>query len=484
MDRDESEKGIDLIQLWGVLYLRWRIIGVTFVSALAIAFISLVMRADPPVEIPIEVPVVIADPIPAQETYIASSVYAVIPVIGDDGAIPTSEAVRLSQLLIDTYRYALTTLSVREALVTGLGLSITATEIPGHVGIVVEPGTQFISITGEMDTAADAIAVVNGYADALAASASIVLGNLPVTLEIVEPAETPRRVFVPAVPVVPAAPVVPVVAADTPRTVPTLLMFGAVGLFIGILAALFVEWVDGRANWPGQVSARTGLTSIGSVRDRRSGAPDIEPFRAAKARINGILPRGSSGRSLLITSAHVGEGKTTVVSNLARVLAEDGSSVVIVSADVRRATAIEAAWPGLDDRSGLSEYLNDPSVGIDDIVAETPESGISVVTRGRTPDSVVARVDSERMNELVVGLRERADWILFDGSAALESADAARMAPLIDGTVLVVDGRHSTLSSARSATDVLAGAGATIIGFFHNRTRGNPVARMFHQEMA
>ena len=256
------------------------------------------------------------------------------------------------------------------------------------------------------------------------------------------------------------------------------------GLFIGILAALFVEWADGRANWPAQVSSRTGLPFIGVMRDQSRGKTDVESFRAAKARIKGILPRGPGGHSILVTSARARDGKTTVVSNLARSFAEDGSSVVILSADVRSATAIDDIWPGIEDRIGLSEYLNDSSRQIDDIITSTPENGISIVTRGHTPDSVVPRFDSQRMIHLLDGLKERADWVLIDSSAALESADAARLSPLVDGTLLVVDGRHTTLSAAKSATEFLDGAGATMIGFFHNRTRGNPVARMLHQELA
>jgi Mrp family chromosome partitioning ATPase len=125
----------------------------------------------------------------------------------------------------------------------------------------------------------------------------------------------------------------------------------------------------------------------------------------------------------------------------------------------------------------------DMLIGIDDIVALTPESRISLITRGSTPDSVIPRIDSRCMNELLDGLRERVDWILIDGSAVLESADAARMSPLVDGTLLVVDGKRTSLSAAQFASEMLVGAGAGLAGLFHNRTRGNPVARMLHQEI-
>jgi succinoglycan biosynthesis transport protein ExoP len=231
-------------------------------------------------------------------------------------------------------------------------------------------------------------------------------------------------------------------------------------------------------NWPGQVSDRLGLSSIGSLSEQRGHVTDLEPFRASKARIKSILAGDSKGRSLLMTSARARDGKTMVVSNLARFLAEDGFTVMVLSADGRSETSIDGIWSDNQGRVGMSDYLNDPSIGIDDIVASTPESGISLITRGRKPDSVIPRIDSLRMNELLDGLRERVDWILLDVSAVLESAAAARISPLVDGTLLVVDGKRTTLSAAQSASDLLDRAGAGVIGFFHNRSWGNPVAKM------
>ncbi len=146
------------------------------------------------------------------------------------------------------------------------------------------------------------------------------------------------------------------------------------GLFTGVLMAILVEWADRRTNWPAQVIAKIGLPSVGSVREQRHGEPDPEAFRAAKARINGILPCGSRGRSLLVISACSKDGKTMVVSNLARSLAEDGSTVMIVSTDVRSETSIDGTWPGNESQIGLSEFLNDSSIGLDDIIVATPEA--------------------------------------------------------------------------------------------------------------
>jgi capsular exopolysaccharide synthesis family protein len=366
---------------------------------------------------------------------------------------------------------------VTNSLVTNVGLETTSEYLPEETSISVVSGTPYLTITATMDSSADAIAITNSYGDALEATetfSSINLGDLRFRLEVVESAQTATAIMA----------TVENVEPTTRSSLPLPVMLVIVGLFIGFSGALIVEWLDGRATWPKQVSARIGLVSVGSVGEQSCDVTDLEPFRAAKARINSLLPRGSRGRSLLVTSARARDGKTMVITNLARAFAENGSTVMIVSADVRSETSIDGIWSDNEGRRGLSDYLNDLSVLLDEIITTTPESGISLIARGSTPDAVVPRVDSRRMNDLLDELAERVDRILFDGSAVLDFADAARLSPLIDGTILVVDGKRTTLSAAESASELLVGAGAEVIGFFHNRTRGNPVARMLHQEIA
>ena len=180
MERNDFERGIDLTQLWGIFYLRWRIIAAAFAAALAIAVITQVTNGSSANEI---TPV-------APTTYTASAVYAVIPV-AEGTPMKADEAALLSQALAGTYRYALTTNSVSEALVAELGLGISAREVSDHVTISLQSATQFILLTSEMSDAASAIAVANGYAQALAASdvySSVDLGSVQIQLKIIEPA--------------------------------------------------------------------------------------------------------------------------------------------------------------------------------------------------------------------------------------------------------------------------------------------------------
>ncbi len=467
MNREDMDPGMGLYHLWGIMYLRWKIIAVAFASAMAIAFLLQTARAGS--STPDVVQSVDEDP-----RYTASAVYAVVPST-EGTAVGALETARLAQVLTETYRYALGTDSVLEPLASDLSLSIPLDELRASLSISAQHGTPFLTVAAEMDTSADAVAVVNGFADALAGSvayAAIDLGSVSANLEIVEPAQVAALLSTTPTP------------APTGRTIPTVAVFAFVGLLLGVIAAWLVERADGLANWPRQVSDDTGLRVLGSSRDGGRGDPDLEPFRVAKARIKAALPGRAGSRSLLVTSPHAGEWKTPVVANLARTLAEDGSSVVVVSADVRSQQSLENHWGHEAGRPGLSDFLSDVSVSVDDVLSETSVDGVSVVTRGTMPAQVILLVDSLRMHELLDRLRERVDWLLIDADGALDTADAARLAPLADGTVLMVDGRRTTVSSARAAADTLSEAGGTLVGFFHNRARSNPVARLLHQEAA
>ena len=70
------------------------------------------------------------------------------------------------------------------------------------------------------------------------------------------------------------------------------------------------------------------------------------------------------------------------------------------------------------------------------------------------------------MVALIDELSEKFDWVLIDSPATIGTTDAARLAPCVDGTLLVVDGARGTIASVQSAARFLDDTGARLIGFF------------------
>ena len=125
MNRNDIDRGIDLTQVFGILFLRWRIIGVTLGAALAIALIFQIAGGYSSSEV--------QTPDPGLNTYAASATYAVVPT-SDAAELSSDEAARLTQALTQTYRHILSTDSVRQALASEHGLDLDAVGRLGDIG--------------------------------------------------------------------------------------------------------------------------------------------------------------------------------------------------------------------------------------------------------------------------------------------------------------------------------------------------------------
>ena len=133
-------------------------------------------------------------------------------------------------------------------------------------------------------------------------------------------------------------------------------------------------------------------------------------------------------RSLLITSARSGEGKSVTAHRLAEVMASMGDHVVLVEADMHRGSdaGLEAELAG----GGLSGFL----IGqrLDEVLVELPigdpDSGrtLSILPSGPLPPNPSELLESERMHELIVQLEERFHLVILDSPPLPVSATRAR----------------------------------------------------------
>jgi len=198
----------------------------------------------------------------------------------------------------------------------------------------------------------------------------------------------------------------------------------------------------------------------------------IEAFRNLRT---GLIwsDGGEQLRTLVVTSAAPGEGKTMTAANLAVTLAYDGLKVLLVDCDIRR-PRIHGLFQ-LPRAPGLMELLrasSDPDAPAPRAIRETPVARLSVLTCGALPVNAANLLSGTRMRVLLAELQEQFDIIVLDTPPVLATADASIVASLTDGVLLVVRAGATDRNAAQRAYQQLANVGARVVGTVLNDPGG------------
>lgn len=196
-------------------------------------------------------------------------------------------------------------------------------------------------------------------------------------------------------------------------------------------------------------------------------SPVTESFRTLRTNIRFCFVNGTP-QTIVITSTLPSEGKTTIVSNLAVVYAQEGKRVLLIDADFRRPALHRIfARPNLE---GLSTLLAGMS-SLSETVFDTSIGNLSVLTSGPTPPNPAELLASSEMESLVKELRNLYDVILFDSPSALQIADTRLLAALCDGVVLVVGSGRAKRDQINETLAGVEQTGTRLLGIVLNNKR-------------
>ena len=188
-------------------------------------------------------------------------------------------------------------------------------------------------------------------------------------------------------------------------------------------------------------------------------SPAAEAYRSLAATIQ-FAYADRQLQTIGITSAAAGEGKSTTTANLAIALAEGGRRVIVVDADLRRPG--QHTLFGLDRQDGLSNVLMGDQTQLPLLDTQTP--GVKVLTSGPTPANPLEALASRRFDHVLALARAQADFVLVDTPPAGVLADAALLAPRLEGMLLVVSAGRTKRDLARRAREQLERVNANLLG--------------------
>jgi len=248
-----------------------------------------------------------------------------------------------------------------------------------------------------------------------------------------------------------------------------------VGLALGIGLALLRERLDDRLRSRADLEDNAGVPVLAVIPKvpgwrKKSDArlvtatePKSAVAEAYRTLRTGILfasvQRGI--KTVMVCSPLAGDGKTTTATNLAVVLADGGKRVILLSADLRKPRVHQ--FFGMENDKGVSNILAGELQPWESLGDQTIDN-LRVLPSGPVPAKPAELLGSERMGELIAGLREVADFVIIDTAPVLLVADAAALSPLVDAVLLVANAENSTRSAVAHARERFEQVDAPLIG--------------------
>lgn len=265
--------------------------------------------------------------------------------------------------------------------------------------------------------------------------------------------------------------------------------FGGLAIGLGIVFLLAVR--DDRFASVVEVTERLGDHVVGQVPEIpqfSQGGPMallgtgddqhmyVESYRNLRSALLYLAVDGVRPKLLLVTSAVPNEGKSTIASNLSRIMALGGARVLLIDGDLRRGHLHEIFK--LQSKPGFAELLLQPDE-LDKFIQTSDEiPNFSFIARGSGQRSPGDLFLSQALDDVLAKARERFDYVIIDSSPIFAADDSTTLAPKMDGTLFVVRSRFSRSNIVKEALELLYQRQATVLGLILNRTDAS--GRSYH----
>lgn len=248
------------------------------------------------------------------------------------------------------------------------------------------------------------------------------------------------------------------------------------GLFGGVALAFLFEHLDDTIKQPDEVEKLLGLPVLGIiplVKDAGGDGQDIsvsenldlrsafaEAHRSVRTALQFSTPEGTP-KVIMITSASPGEGKSTTALSLAIHFAQAGKNVLLIDADLRKASLHKKL--GIGNDMGLTNYLAGDTKPVE-ITRTSHIPKVFLIPSGPLPPNPAELISGPKMVALLNLAAERFDQVIIDGPPVLGLADAPLLGSLAEATVLVAEAGGTSREFARNAVKRLRVTHTRLIG--------------------
>jgi capsular exopolysaccharide synthesis family protein len=274
-----------------------------------------------------------------------------------------------------------------------------------------------------------------------------------------------------------------------PRPVPIFTMALLLGLAGGIALAWVAEATDRSFRTPDEVRRRLGLPLMGhvpritpkaeAVRQYEGGELPLHPsicafyqsksieaeaFRGIRTTLY-FSTQSDNAKVIQVTSPNMGDGKTTLATNLAVSIAQSGKKILLIDGDFRRPRLHQMF--NLSAKVGLASVIQDEAE-LPDAIQATTVPNLSILPCGPRPHNPAELLTLPRFKEILEVLRDKYDLILVDTPPLLAVSDPSVVASAVDGVLLTIRVSKNGRPHAERARDILATLEANVLGVIVN----------------
>lgn len=213
-----------------------------------------------------------------------------------------------------------------------------------------------------------------------------------------------------------------------------------------------------------------------------SGRPQsiiAEQFRTVRTNIQFSMV-DQDLKSLVITSAGPGAGKSVTAANLATTFGSEDSRVLLVDADLRKPTVHDTFR--LKNSTGLTTLLRNRYAELTDMIYKTDTEGLYLLTSGPIPPNPAELLGSNRMDALIQEMQDTFDLVIFDMPPLLPVTDAQVMSSKVGGVIFVAPMKEVTKEEVLKSKEMLEMAEANVLGVVHNRAENSGSGYYYYAE--
>ncbi|MCW5550915.1 MAG: polysaccharide biosynthesis tyrosine autokinase [Verrucomicrobiae bacterium] len=262
----------------------------------------------------------------------------------------------------------------------------------------------------------------------------------------------------------------------------TMTIAGLLGLLAGVALLLLVDRFDDRPAsftdlqdmFDEHVLGQIPLQQVTKSKTK-AGVPLVQPnddrhtfveaYRNVRSSLLYMATEGKRPRTIVVTSAIPGEGKSLTAANLAITMAQAGSRVVLVDADLRKGQLHQRF--GVNASPGLEEVLAE-GVPLAQALQPTPVSNLMFVPRGKTSRNPGELFLTQSTLDLIKELSAQHDYVIIDTAPVMAVDDVTSLAHHAEGVVFVLRARFTSARVARAALELLYQREADVLGLVFN----------------